>query len=308
MEYSLQAARDATARLGHADACEHYVRALPLLEGADADRRSDVLIELAAAHARAGASDLALQRFREAAAIGRDTGNAVTLATSALGVQSLGNRSGAPNAELLDLLRDASEMLEATDGPLPLRSRVLAALARTVRHGSQPLPNEDTIEIAHRAVELAAAAEDAGALATAKLAVHDVMWAPGTARSRLPVIAEMLDAAQASNDEDLAAEGHLLRAAALIELGEPAGRDELLTYIQLAGDLGHARGRWGALTRQATFAQLVGRPEESARLGEQALELGLAIGEQDAIGCFCTSRWALVALGVRRAGHLHGHR
>ena len=67
----------------------------------------------------------------------------------------------------------------------------------------------------------------------------------------------------------------------------------------MAGELGHARGRWRALTRQATFAQIAGRAEESARLGEQALELGLAIGELDAIGCFCTSRWSLVALGVR---------
>ena len=89
------------------------------------------------------------------------------------------------------------------------------------------------------------------------------------------------------------------KASALIELGDPAGRDELLAYITMADDLGHARGRWGALTRQATFAQLAGRAEESARFGEQALELGLAIGEQDAVGCFCTSRWALMALGVR---------
>ena len=39
----------------------------------------------------------------------------------------------------------------------------------------------------------------------------------------------------------------------------------------MADDLGHARGRWGALTRQATFAQLAGRAEEAARFGEQAL-------------------------------------
>ena len=49
------------------------------------------------------------------------------------------------------------------------------------------------------------------------------MWAPGTAATRLPVIAEMFDAAQASCDDDLVAEAHLLRAAALLELGERAG-------------------------------------------------------------------------------------
>jgi hypothetical protein len=218
---------------------------------------------------------------------------------AALGVQTLGHRSGAQNIELLGLLREASEQLEAAHGPLALQSRVLAALARAMRHGSDRLPGPEVIQTARRAVQLAAAANDTSALARAKLAVHDAMWIPGTAAPRLPVIAEMLDAAQASGDDDLVAEAHLLRAAALLELGEPAGRDELLSYVTLAGELGHARGRWRALTRQATFAQIAGRAEESARLGEQALELGLAIGEPDAIGCFCTSRWSLVALGVR---------
>ena len=154
------------------------------------------------------------------------------------------------------------------------------------------------MEPARRAVDLAVAAGDDTALAAAELAVHDAMWAPGTAAARLPVIEGMLDAARAAADPDLTAQAHLLRATALLELGDPAGRDELLTYITLAGTLGHARGRWGALTRQATYAQLTGRAEEAARLGEQALELGQAIGEPDARGCFCTHRWSLVALGV----------
>ena len=304
IEYSLLAAREATARLGHEDACAHYLRALQIIEergasGGTAGVRTEILLQLAASYERSGHSDLAMQRFLQAAEASRVAGDAAGLAAAALGVQTLGQRSGAQNAELLDLLREASEQLEAACGPLATQSRVVAALARAMRHGSDRLPGPEVIQAAHRAVRLAAAADDASALARAKLAVHDAMWIPGTAAARLPVIAGMLDAAQASGDDDLVAEAHLLRAAALLELGEPAGRDELLTYVTLAGELGHARGRWGALTRQATFAQLAGRAEESARLGEQALKLGLAIGEQDAIGCFCTSRYALVALGVR---------
>ena len=152
---------------------------------------------------------------------------------------------------------------------------------------------------ARRAVQLAAAANDASALANAKLAVHDAMWTPGTAGVRLPVIAEMLDAAQTSGDDDLAAEAHLLRAAALLELGEPAGRDELLTYVALAGDLGHARGRWGALTRQATFAQIAGRAEESARLGEAGA--GTRAGHRRAGRHRLLLHLPLVAGGPRRA-------
>ena len=184
------------------------------------------------------------------------------------------------------------------DGPLTLRSQVTAALAREMRHGTIHAPDADVVDMAVQAVDLATAAGDAHAVAVAKLALQDAMWRPGTAAARLPVIAEMLAAASASGDADLVAEAHLLRAAALIELGDPTGRRELASYISLAEGLGHARGRWGALTRRATLAQLIGRADEAAQLAEQALELGQAIGEPDALACFCTSRWALVALGV----------
>jgi len=300
LEYSLLAAREATARLGHEDACAHYLRALDIVSapGAPSAERVAILLELAASHERAGQSGQAAERFRQAADASRAAGDPVGLARAALGIQALGHRSGAQNAELLGLLREASRRLEAAGGPLALRSRVLAAQARTLRHGPDAVPGAEVGQVADRAVRLAAAANDASALATARLAVHDAMWVPGTAARRLPVIAGMLDAARASGDDDLVAEAHLLRAAALLELGDPEGREALLSYITLAGNLGHARGRWAALTRQATFAQLAGRAGESARLGEQALELGLAIGEPDAVGCFCTSRAALTALGV----------
>jgi tetratricopeptide (TPR) repeat protein len=306
LEYSLRAAREATARLGHADACAYYLRALDISSehgtsrhgASGAAERVEILLELAASHERTGRSDLAAQRFGEAADASRAAADTVGLARAALGIQTLGYRSGAQHAGLLDLLREVSQRLEAEDGPLALRSLVLAALTRTLRHGSDRLPGAEVTQVARRAAELAAAANDASALATAKLALHDAMWIPGSAARRLPVLADMLAAAQASGDDDLVAQACLLRAAALLELGDPAGRDELLSYVTLAGRLGHARGRWSALTRQATFAQLAGRAEEAARLGEQALELGLAIGEPDAIGCFCTSRSALAAFGV----------
>ena len=65
---------------------------------------------------------------------------------------------------------------------------------------------------------------------------------PGSAAARLPVVPEMLAAASLGGDADLVAEAHLLAATALFELGDPAGRDELLTYVSLAENLGHARG------------------------------------------------------------------
>ena len=234
----------------------------------------------------------------EAADTARARGDAATLAHAALGLHGLGHRSGGESAEVLELLHAAARLLGESDGSLTLQSRVAAALAREMRHGTIRAPDAETIRMAARAVDLATAAGDTRAVAVAKLALQDSMWRPGTAVQRLPVIGDMLAAAISSGDADLVAEAHLLRAAALIELGDPAGRAELSAYISLAEGLGHARGRWGALTRRATLAQLAGRADEAAQLGEQALQLGRAIGEPDAVACFCTSRWSLVALGV----------
>ena len=300
MEFSILAAREATARLGHDDACAHYLRALHVMDHsamATGQVRSQLLLDLAAALERSGMSGLAMQQFREAARIGRDTGDAVTLARGALGMQSLGDRAGSGNAELVELLELAGQRLGETSGLLDLQSHVHAALARALHHSAANEPDARVIPAAHRAVELAIASGDARALALARLALQDSMWTPGSAAARLPVIVAMLDAATLCGDRDLVAEAHLLRAAALIELGDPAGRAELLSYTAMAAELGHARGRWGALTRRATFAEIAGQTEQAERLSAEAYELGLTIGIPDAVGCFCSLRWSLVALG-----------
>ena len=300
MEYSILAAREATARLGHDDACAHYLRALHVLDElgiATGEVRARVLAELAATHERAGESGLAMQRYRELALLGRESADAEMLAHGALGIQSLGDRAGSGNAELVRLLQQAGQDLAATHQSLALQSRVHAALARCLRHGAASAADPRVIPAAHRAVELAVESGDAKALALARLALQDSMWSPGSATARLPVISAMLDAAQSCGDRDLVAEAHLLRAAALIELGEPTGRSALLAYTAMAAELGHARGRWGALTRQATFAQIAGQVTEATRLAIDGYELGLAIGLPDAVGCFCSLRWSLVALG-----------
>ena len=306
-DYSIQAAREATTRLGHDDACAHYERALGLLDDHD-PMRVGLLLELAAAQDRNGSAEKARARYRDAADAARKAGDAVPLARAALGMQALGARSGAQSAEVLDLLVEADHLLDGgpaqapTDGTAgdrrALHSRVLAAITRVLRHGSGAGSGLELLATANRAVELAALSDDAAALAGAKLALHDARWIPGSAAVRLPIAGEMLAAALRAHDAELVALAHQLRAAALLELGDPAGRDELFTYITLAEDLGNARGRWGALTRRATYAAIAGRAEEAARFADEAMELGTAIGEPDAVGCFCTLRWSLVALGV----------
>lgn len=294
--YCILAARAATAGLGHAEACRHYLHALDRLD-VDDRRHLEVLLELAAAHNRNGSVDLARACYRQAADSAR-ADDAVALAQAALGLQSLGQRSQAVADEVIDLLREADDRLAATGRHLPLHARVVAALARAWRHGRDPLPAGELVPVADRSVALAQAGGDAAALATALLARHDALWQPGSAAVRLPVADEMLIAAHGAGDRELVALAHQLRATALLELGDPAGRAELLRYITLAEQFGHARGRWAALTRRATYAQIAGWADEAVTLAGEALDLGLAIGEPDAIGCWSTLRMALVALGA----------
>jgi hypothetical protein len=107
----------------------------------------------------------------------------------------------------------------------------------------------------------------------------------------------MAAAAARAGDADLVAEASLLRAAALIELGEASGRAELTHYTVLADALGHARGTWSALSRRATLAEIAGRIEEAIGFADAALSLGLQIGIPDARGCFSTLRGSLAVFG-----------
>ena len=298
LRWSVRAAREATARLGHEDAARHYVTALGLLRDGQSDRsqRVQLLLELAAARARAGESDATRQAYLRAAELARAAPDPVSLAEAALGVAELGARSGTEDPVGIGLLDETVGMLAGTEHTA-LLSRVHAALARALRHAAPETVEPRAAAAADAAVALARASGDQGALAHALLAQHDVAWAPGTADVRLPLLDEMAAAARAAGDDELFTEAVLLRAAALIERGDPSGPAELARYIRLAEQLGHARGRWGALSRRATLAEILGRIDEAVVLAGEALELGEAIGLPDAMGVFGTLRGSLAAIG-----------
>lgn len=186
IDYSIRAAREATARLGHDQACAHYHHALQLI-GADAgDRdqeRCSLLLELAAAQDRAGRTGSAEQCYREVGELAQRTGDDVAFANAALGLHSLGHRIGSSDLRALEMLRLAAARLAADDGSLALRSRVAGAEARDLRHGSVLALGNETIRAAPRAVRLAAESGVAHTMVVAELALQDSMWVPGTSPS-----------------------------------------------------------------------------------------------------------------------------
>jgi hypothetical protein len=316
VRYGRAAAADATAGLAFDDACAHLERVLAALDllapeasGAPGDRRAErarTLLDLAAARHLAGRADAARSTFTAAAAAARAAADDAAFAASALGLQRLGVRAGTLDAGALALLDEAAGRLRARpdEAARPLLATLLAARARTLHHGTLERTGGDGVPDAppgladaEEAVRLARAADDPGVLATCLLALHDVRWGPGTAAERLALVAEMGECAARAGDRVGEATARELRAAALLELGDPRAVGELAAYCRTAEGQAHPRARWTAMTRRATLALVTGDLDEAARLVVDAMRLGVRIGEPDAVGLANAQAFVLAVHG-----------
>ena len=124
-----------------------------------------------------------------------------------------------------------------------------------------------------------------------------MVWGPGTASERLELAGEIVALAERVAQKERLAEGVLLRASALLELGSPAFRTEFERYLRLAVELRQPRYDYLALTRRASLALLDGRIGEAELLIEEAQVLGRRIAEPDADNVFTSQ--TLAALWAR---------
>ncbi|MFC5731364.1 MULTISPECIES: ATP-binding protein [Nocardioides] len=296
MRSAMAAGEDSRSRLAFEESCEHYRRAHVALDRTtdpDPAVRLELTLLLADADARAGHSPADRDAYRQAAALARRLGDAERLATAALGLHALGWRQD--HAEAIALLTESVDLLP--DAPTALRARALAALARDLYHARAEQQDWQRAQVlAEDAVATARKTGDDATLAFCLLALHDASWRAGSAGTRLPLVDEMLAAAERAGEGDLLAQARLLRATALIELGDPQGLVELDAYCRHCERLRHSRARYGAVSRRSTLALLAGRLADAQDLADRALRFGLDIGEQDAYGVHETLSWA-----VRRA-------
>lgn len=299
LRHACAAADEALERVAFEEACEHLERALVALELGgvdDAGARCSLMWRLGDARRRAGIGS-ARDAYRAAAGLARRRGDSAMVARAAIGMHLLGARE--THGESIALLEEA--LAHTGDDPL-LRSRLLACLARELHHSVAEQHWERASALAEEAVQLSADSGDDETSAFCLLALHDARWRPGSARQRLPVIDEMLVTAQRAGDGDMARQAQLLRAAALIELGDRDGLSELDSYCRSCERLGHPRARYGASSRRAVLALIGGDFESAVQLAEDAHRLGKSIGEADADGVRESLRWAAAHIGATAEG------
>ena len=301
VRHSREAAAAATDGLAFADAVACLERAIPLLD-TDATTRLDVLLELGEARRKAGLLASARTTYLDGAALARGRADHERLARAALGLHAVGAKTG-PSAEREQTIGLLQEAAGASGLTSELAALVNAALARDLYHSLDASRISQARELSGHAVALARGSGDQWTLAHCLIAAHDVCWRPGSARERLTVLGELLALARQLHSADLTAQARLLRATALIELGDPAGLFELDLFCRESGQLGDAAARWDAQSRRAAAALLVGQLDEAGALISAAGQAAEAMGSADAVLVHDIQRWELARFQAERGSY-----
>jgi tetratricopeptide (TPR) repeat protein len=279
VRWARAAAEAERTRLAFDEAAAHLRRARASVEReALGASLIDLLVEEADARARGGAPDRARELLDDARGRARALGDDERLARIALGTQRLGSRFAMPRDAVVAVLEEACSAV--TGARTTLEAQLVAALARELHH-SVPEHRARARPLSERALRLARDLDDPATLATCLLARHDVLWSPGRAAERAGIAGEIVDLAARARDSEQHAEGLLLRANALLEMGSPGFRGPLTEYLHAMDRLGQPRHAYLAATRRAAAALLDGRLAEATALIEHGHRLGERIGEPD---------------------------
>ncbi len=307
VRYAREAAADAAGRLAFEEAAAHLERSLAVLDltrpGPAA--RLGLLLEVADARRLAGHLASAAASYRDALSAAGHLGDREIAARAAIGLHQTGVKTG-PSAERDSHATLLAAAIDALGGqPAALAARAHAALARTLYHSLEAHQMARAARIAEHAADLAQGSGDAEATADALLALHDVHWRPGHAEQRLKLLGRLAEVAPGPGP--LRHVTRLLRAQALLELGNPSALGEIDAYCSAAHRNGDPLSRWQSLSRRAAAELLAGRLDAATEQAARAAQLADLLGDADAVWISDIQRWELARFTGGR-GSYHRHR
>ncbi|MFI2380233.1 AAA family ATPase [Streptomyces sp. NPDC018964] len=185
-------------------------------------------------------------------------------------------------ASFLDLDTRLIRLLEAASTrPLSpqTRARVLARLARELLGEPTDTRRRALIE---EALSLAQLAGSPGIIAEVLDSKLHALWNPAAAHERLETAAEIVTQARLAGDIVTERRGLMWRFTALMELGDIAAAEAVLTYYARTGELtGDAETAVVVAARQSMLAAIRGRFKEAASFASEAEVLGHRAGIAD---------------------------
>jgi transcriptional regulator with XRE-family HTH domain len=250
-------------------AVSHYKRAVKLLDRfgpEDQTLRCDLLLELAAAHDRAGEYVARDERFAEAAVIARGLGRGDLFVRAALGYGGVLPATVRPDPRARALLEEALEQLGQEESGAA--ATVLARLGHWL-HTERPY--RVRLELSDRSVAMARASGDRQTLATVLLHRCWALDGPGDVGDAMRVASEVVGIGAELKQPELTLEGLRIRLAAQFEKGEhSAAVQTAVAMKELAARMRHPEFIRLAAMWDVTLASIEGRFGEAE---EQAGEL-----------------------------------
>ncbi|HET9740117.1 MAG TPA: AAA family ATPase [Solirubrobacteraceae bacterium] len=274
--YAERAAAQAASRLAYDEAVRLLEAAARLRRDAEhVDQAGLARLEnaLAAAQADAGQWEAARASFARAAVAARSAGAAPAFARAALGhAGGTWEQYGVEDAENVALLEEALRRLPTDDSPM--RAQVLARIA-VHRHFVAQVPEADVRATADEAVTMARRLGEPQPLAAALAGALHARWRPGRAADRLELAAELIELTEAHAAITCAADAHIWRAGALLEL---CRLDEADAHLARQAELAEASQQPALLIHRDAMrsmrAALEGDYERGARIAHEMFERG----------------------------------
>ena len=280
VDYNLRAGRAATSSLAYEEAAERFRTALAL-GIADQRQRAAVELELGAVLNWAGATREAIERFKAAAGIARQTHDGEQLALAAIGLEETCWRPGIADQGAEALLREA---LAAVPRSQPaLRVRLLGGLARALRllgrYGEARAVWEQALALARRA------GDD---LAVANVLIQGYWASAGTGgEAVLELLAEARRIGERLGDVIVRAEAIAWQVVTLIALGDLGAARAEFEVLRSAADrtrqpfIHHVAETFGS-----ALALCEARLADAEAMAERAWEWGRLMRGPDSSGTY----------------------
>jgi transcriptional regulator with XRE-family HTH domain len=254
-------------------AVRHFRKALQLADRfgpRDQALRCELLLEVAAAHDRAGEYASRDERFAEAADAARRLGNGDLFLLAALGYGGILPATVSPDQRAEALLKEALEQLGEEDSAA--RATVLARLAHWL-HNARPYP--ERLELSDQSLAMARGTGHRRTLATVLMHRSWALDGPDDVADALAVASEILGIGAELGDPELTLEGLRIRVTAQFEKGEhTAAVQTALTMKHLAEEVRHPEFIRLSAMWDVTLANLEGRFADAKEL---AGELGRSL-------------------------------
>jgi predicted ATPase/class 3 adenylate cyclase len=285
VEYAVKAGERNMALPAYAEAVRFYqmaLDALERLEHVDEAQRRTLLLALGQAQRKAGEHVQALATLQRAADSAREQDALEDLALVALEFELAAWAGKLPTESAVRLLEEVLSGLDEANQTL--LARVLGSLARALLFTGAV---EQAATCAQRAVETAQRVDDTSVLAFNLHILLVFPWRPEETEKQLAYATEMLQLAEAANDEALIANAHGWRAMFLTEMGNIEAVDlEIEAYTQSAEKLQEPTYFYHLTAFRTMRALLDGRFDDAERLALQMLTLGQRIQVESLEGTF----------------------